>query len=517
MTGSLPTTPVIATETLITLDSTTIFGKKVDGYINYASFHTGNDNNLTGTADPGDTITLYVDGSKYSYIVAGTTVGTQATADASGKWSIHMNFLVTQLNRGIHAFSVTATNAAGVVSAASNTLTIYDAIYRVGTPTITAPANIANGYINASGYTGHQLLSGVAYGGTLLSIYDNGNLIGTTTLDGSTGYHWSFDLGALAQGAHRITAVASDAANNISNASRAIRFTVDTINAGPQNLADKAIVNGVVNAANDKSGQALTGTAEAGSIVSIYNHGTLLGTAKATPAGVWRYKLGHLADGSYSLTASSVDKAGNTATNPTALTFTVVTGGVAPAFTGVSYDKASGMATLTGTSAAQATVTVLAGKSAIGTASANAAGAWSFTTAVSSDAMQRFKLSATDPYGNTAASSGDILFGRSGNAALIGSSGNDLIFGLAGDTLTGGAGADTFVFGAGFGKETVTDFTPGSDILQFSPTAFADWAHLIGATAQQGSDLVITLDAADVITLKNVTLAAFTSASTRFA
>ena len=51
---------------------------------------------------------------------------------------------------------------------------------------------------------------------------------------------------------------------------------------------------------------------------------------------------------------------------------------------------------------------------------------------------------------------------------------------------------------------------------------FADWAHLLGATRQQGSDLVITLDASDTITLKGLTLTAgqtnsFTAADVRFA
>ena len=53
-------------------------------------------------------------------------------------------------------------------------------------------------------------------------------------------------------------------------------------------------------------------------------------------------------------------------------------------------------------------------------------------------------------------------------------------------------------------------------MLQFDSNIFADWAHLLGATTQQGSDLLITLDPADTITLKNVALANFTSANANF-
>lgn len=39
------------------------------------------------------------------------------------------------------------------------------------------------------------------------------------------------------------------------------------------------------------------------------------------------------------------------------------------------------------------------------------------------------------------------------------------------------------------------------DVLQFDSDIFSDWAHLLGATQQQGSDLLITLDAVDTISL----------------
>ena len=65
--------------------------------------------------------------------------------------------------------------------------------------------------------------------------------------------------------------------------------------------------------------------------------------------------------------------------------------------------------------------------------------------------------------------------GASGDDILVGGDGNDTLNGGAGeDTLTGGLGADTFVFDeadiAPFG-DTITDFTPGEDIIDYNGVA----------------------------------------------
>ncbi len=100
--------------------------------------------------------------------------------------------------------------------------------------------------------------------------------------------------------------------------------------------------------------------------------------------------------------------------------------------------------------------------------------------------------------------------GTAGNDTLVGGNLKDIIDGGAGnDTLTGGAGNDTFVFHAGFGKDTITDFTTGAgsvDVIQIDTNVFADFAAVMNVASQVGADTVITADASNVITLKNVTL-----------
>ncbi|PBC18633.1 hypothetical protein CK226_33720, partial [Mesorhizobium sp. WSM4311] len=105
----------------------------------------------------------------------------------------------------------------------------------------------------------------------------------------------------------------------------------------------------------------------------------------------------------------------------------------------------------------------------------------------------------------------DTLLGDASANMLLGGAGNDAIEGRGGqDLLSGGADNDTFIFKAGFGLDTITDFTAGAasdDIIQFGNDVFADFASVLAAASQVGADTVITHDAGNTLTLKNVALA----------
>ena len=99
-------------------------------------------------------------------------------------------------------------------------------------------------------------------------------------------------------------------------------------------------------------------------------------------------------------------------------------------------------------------------------------------------------------------------FSGSGNAMN-----NVITGGVGNDTLTGGAGSDTFVFSSAiFGKDTIMDFTPGVDVLQFDHSVFTDAATALSHAAQVGGDVVVTLDANDTVTLHNTNLMALHAA-----
>ena len=73
-------------------------------------------------------------------------------------------------------------------------------------------------------------------------------------------------------------------------------------------------------------------------------------------------------------------------------------------------------------------------------------------------------------------------------------------------TLTGAGTSDTFVFNfTGFGNDTVTNFHPATDTLQFLNSMFANAQNALNATLDDGhGNTVISLDTHDTITLAGI-------------
>ena len=131
-----------------------------------------------------------------------------------------------------------------------------------------------------------------------------------------------------------------------------------------------------------------TGTAEAGSTVTLFDGTTAVGTGIATVTGEWSITASTLANGTHSITAKATDVAGNVSAASGALSVTIDT--IAPAApsvldllaasdTGVSStDNITSVATptFTGTAEAGSTVTLFDGTNAVGTGIATA-GQWS--------------------------------------------------------------------------------------------------------------------------------------------
>lgn len=90
----------------------------------------------------------------------------------------------------------------------------------------------------------------------------------------------------------------------------------------------------------------------------------------------------------------------------------------------------------------------------------------------------------------------DTLKGDGGRDFLDGGGGRDLLEGGRGrDDLTGGRGVDTFLFSTGSGKDTITDFQQGTDLIA------------IESGAEGFDDLLISQLGANVqITFSNVTI-----------
>lgn len=106
----------------------------------------------------------------------------------------------------------------------------------------------------------------------------------------------------------------------------------------------------------------------------------------------------------------------------------------------------------------------------------------------------------------------DTLIATDEGNVIQSGAGADIIVGGAGaDELWGGDGSDTFSFAIGFGEDAIGDFVPGQgteDVIEFTDGLFADFAAVLAAATQDGSDVLISVTAQDTLTLRNVQLSA---------
>jgi uncharacterized repeat protein (TIGR03803 family) len=467
-----------------------------DPAVDAATVGSGGAVTVSGIAQAGATVTLY-DGANFVGIAPVATDGT---------WTYSVGVLSAGSS---HSYAVTATDVAGNTSTLSAVLSFTAPSASPGGPAVpgqpAAPADSAdiNGYVNAVHDTGGQTIGGTTEAGALVTIYDHGNQVSTVTADGSGA--WSYQVGVLANGSSHSYSVTASNAGGVSPMSGVLSFTVDTTPpAAPTGLADTSIAGGYVNKAHDTAGQTLTGNAEAGAVVTVYDNGVKLGTTTANAStGAWTYNLGAIADGAWSLTATATDAAGNTGVASAPLTFTVDATPPVPVVDNVT-GTSKGQSIVSGTSEAGSTVTLFDSGQQVGVATAGADGTWSVTLKLNGGSPHAFTETAVDLAGNTGASTGAAYWANPANKALVGASGDDVFIGSKGDTLTGGGGHNHFVMNSGFGNQTVTNFRSGSDQLWFDHTLFGNAAQVMAHTLQSGGNTVITDAAGDQLVLQGV-------------
>ena len=260
------------------------------------------------------------------------------------------------------------------------------------------------------------LLTGSAEANSTVTISDGVTVLGTAAADGTGA--WSYTTAALLDGAHSLTAKATDVAGNTGVASTALSVTIDTAApAAPAISSTISIDSGVSSSdhiTNDNT-VTLTGTAEAGSTVAILDGVTQLGTVTVT-GGNWSFTTAALADGAHSFTAKATDVAGNTGVASTALGVTIDTAAPAAPVISTTITNDTGTSAsdhitsdntvlLTGSAEANSTVTISDGVTVLGTAAADGTGAWSYTTAALLDGAHSLTAKATDVAGNTGVAS----------------------------------------------------------------------------------------------------------------
>jgi hypothetical protein len=364
-------------------------------------------------------------------VTENATVIGSTTADGNGNWRLTLPAQA----EGTHKYTATAVNAAGTKGEASLSLTI-------DTTAPTAPSiakatddvGSVQGPLTSGSSTDDTtptLTGSGATPGDVIRVYDNASPIGSATVlaDGS----WSFTpTTPLAEGTHRLSTSAIDAAGNESP--RSGDFTVDVDTTPPsrpdasliQVLDDVGAVQGPIasGAQTDDSRPTYIGKADPAQVssINVYDNGSLIGSTAVNADGTWRFEPAlPLSTGAHSLTAQAVDAAGNASALTPASTFTLLgTAPAAPAITGVS-DNRGGVTgniakdtstddntpTLSGTGSIGTVVTVYADGVAVGSASVAANGTWSVTTdPLGADGVKNLSAIAVDGAGQASPATG---------------------------------------------------------------------------------------------------------------
>ncbi|AVR68295.1 Ig-like domain repeat protein [Pseudomonas paraeruginosa] len=315
-----------------------------------------NGSSLTGTAEPGSTVTL-TDGN-------GNPIA-EVTADGSGNWTYTPS---TPIANGT-VVNVVARDAAGNSSPPA-TVTVDSSA---------PPAPVIN---PSNGTT----ISGTAEAGASVTLTDsNGNPIGQATADGSG--NWSYSPATPLANGTVIVATATD----------------PTGNTGPQSATTVDSVAPPAPLVNPSNGATISGTAEAGAKVILTDgNGNPIGETTADGNGNWSFTPGtSLANGTV-VNAVAQDPTGNT--GPQGST---TVDAVAPAAPVVNPSNGN---VITGTAEPNSTITLTDGNgNPIGQVSADGGGNWTFSPASQLPNGTVVNATATDAAGNTSGPGSTIV------------------------------------------------------------------------------------------------------------
>lgn len=364
---------------------------------------------LSGNGTNGETITIY-DGS--------TPVGQVQVVN--GTWSFTPP---NGLGEGSHNLTITATDAAGNTSVASEAFVVVVDTTPPLAPLIASATDDSEpqtGVISNGGSTNDTTpaFTGSGEEGSTITVYDNGVKIGTTQV---TNGSWSFTSPTLATGSHAITVTATDAMGNVSAPSAAYTVNVDTT--APRVPVIQSVTDDITPStgvlANGQSTNdtqpTLRGTAEPGSTVTLYDGGLAVGSVVVGADGSWSLSPDNpLSSGPHNLTVTATDAAGNEGPSaafsltvdtqaPSAPVISSVTDDIAPNSGSLNNGQSTNdtRPTLTGTAEANSTVSVFDGSTLLGTVQADGTGAWTFTpTTALGNGSHTFNVTATDAAGN---------------------------------------------------------------------------------------------------------------------
>ncbi|KAB1069599.1 Ig-like domain-containing protein, partial [Methylobacterium planeticum] len=418
---------------------------------------------ITGTGEAGATVTL-LDGT--------APVGT-ATVGQNGGFTVSPG---APLGEGPHNLSVQLTDAAGNVGAPSPAVAVtIDSL----APTI--PVVTGGGGATADTT---PAVTGTAEPGATVTLLNGTTALGTATVnpDGSFTVSPTTPLG---QGTYDLSVRVTDAAGNTSPVTAAIGVTVDTTLPTTPTLTAPA-------GPTSDSTPTLTGTAEANSTVTIANGNTVLGTVTADSGGAFSFTpVPAFGDGTYALTATVRDAAGNVGAPSAPVSLTIDTAApVMPVLTSAGGPTSSAAPAITGTGEIGARVTLLDGTAPVGTAIVDQDGSFTVSPgAPLGEGPHNLSVQLTDAAGNVGAPSMAITVTVDVTAPAA------PVF-----TTASGVTADATpaIAGTAEAGATVTVFDDGTPLGTVQANARGAWSFTPGTALANGPNL-ITATATDAV------------------
>ncbi|WP_186132029.1 Ig-like domain-containing protein [Burkholderia gladioli] len=364
----------------------------------------------------------------------GVTIGS-TFADSHGQWSFTP---AVALRDGDHSFTVTARDMAGNESQASAPFELRIDTSLVELTVITDVIDTQEpqtGSVSNGGDTNdtRPTLHGTAVPGSTVTIFDNGERLGTTVADSFGNWRFTPDQDhPLSEGEHALTAQSKDAQGAEGEVSEPYLVKVDTTAPEAPSIVDVIDDVGTVTGSiardetTDDTRPTLKGTAEPGSIVFVedrINGATaFVGSALADADGNWTLRPDTpLKNGDHQFEAMAQDAAGNESVASEVYGITVMQGvPSAPAITGVTdavepkigHVEPNGATndaqpTVNGTAVPGQIVHVSIDGKEVGTAIATSTGQWSYRpTAPLPDGEHAFSARAEGADGQLSESTG---------------------------------------------------------------------------------------------------------------